>query len=87
MNKWKIGPIFNICVGIVSLGSLIGVIITSMLWRFGFYEVDRFGETLIRLPMTNILLEYDHIMENLALLWFLYFGILPQVILIGDSLR
>jgi hypothetical protein len=86
MKKWKIGAVFNLCVGIVSLGSLIGTIITSVLWRFGFYEVGRFGETLIRLPMTNILLEYDHIMENLALLWFISLAILT-IIVIRDSVK
>jgi len=86
MNKWKIGAIFNICVGIVSLGSLAWAIVTSMLWRFGFYEVGRFGEILIRLPMTNIILEYDHIMENLALLWFISLVILT-IIVIRDSVK
>jgi len=86
MKKRKFGAVFNLCVGIVSLGSLIGAIITSVLWRFGFYEVGRFGETLIRLPMTNILLEYDHIMENLALLWFISLVILT-IIVIRDSVK
>lgn len=86
MNKWKIGPIFNICVGIVSLGSLAGAIVTSMLRRFGFYEVGRFGETLIRLPIIDVILEYDHIMETLALLWFISLVILT-IIVIRDGIK